>query len=156
MAKKIKAKKAAKKVAAKKKAVAKKPLKAKKKAAPKPVKKVEVKKPKVIKPKKAIILVPKNDATKQYSQSELFDCLVSYCGFVNRKEARLFYDGFCSMVQESLKSGYRLLLPGLGKIQVRKTAARMGINPLTKEPIKIEARKRVRFTPAKVLKEAVL
>jgi DNA-binding protein HU-beta len=157
VAKKIKAiKKVAKKGAAKK--AAKKAVK--KVVAKKPVKKLAVKaepkKPKIVKPKKPALVMPKNDASKQYTQAELFDCLVGYCGFPSRKDAKAFYAGFCGMVQDALKSGYKLALPGLGKLQVRKTQARMGINPLTREPIKIEARKRVRFTPAKVLKEAVL
>ena len=164
MAKKIKA---VKKIAAAKKPVKKaSPAKAvkkvsAKKAAPvkaakvvKPVKAVV--KPKVVKPKKPMLLTPKNDVSKQYTQAEFFDSIVGYCGFPKRKEAKEFYSSFCALVQESLKAGYKLLLPGLGKLQVKKSAARMGINPLTREPIQIAARKRVRFTPAKALKVAVL
>ncbi len=164
MAKKIKAvkkaavaKKPAKKIPAK--AAAKKVVKkvAVKKAPAKVVKPVKVApKPKVVKPKKPVLLTPKNDASKQYTQAEFYDSLVGYCGFPKRKEAKEFYVAFCGLIQESLKAGYKLLLPGLGKLQVKKSAARMGINPATREPIQIAAKKRVRFTPAKVLKEAVL
>ena len=120
------------------------------------MKKVEPPKPKIVKPKKPVLVIPKNDASKQYTQAEFFDCLTGFCGFQNRKGAKEFYAGFCGMIQETLKSGFKLVLPGLGKLQVRKTQPRTGINPLTREPIRIEAKKRVRFTPAKVLKEAVL
>jgi DNA-binding protein HU-beta len=44
---------------------------------------------------------------------------------------------------------------GLGILQVRKRAARMGRNPATGEPIKIKASKKVAFRAAKELKEAV-
>ena len=153
--------------AAPKKKEAAKPKKAVKKAAPakkpakkevkKEVKKPEPpKKPKIVKPKKPVLLMPKNDATKQFTQSELLDCITEYCGFTSRKDAKLFYEGFAGLVQEALKSGYKLALPGLGKLQVRKTNPRTGINPMTKEPIKIPARKKVRFTPSKAMKEAVL
>lgn len=147
---------AAKKVAPKKpaKKVVKKVVK---KEVKKEVKKVEApKKPKIIAPKKPVLLMPKNDATKQYTQSELLDSLTEYCGFTSRKDAKIFYEGFSGLVQEALKSGYKLALPGLGKLQVRKTNPRTGINPLTREPIKIPARKKVRFTPNKALKEAAL
>jgi DNA-binding protein HU-beta len=128
-----------------------------KKAAPvaKVVKaKPEPKRPLVVAPKKPVLLVPKNKT--QYTQSELYDCLTGYCGFPSRKQAKEFYGQFSVMIQGALKNGYRLALPGLGKIQVRKTKPRTGINPKTREPIKIPAKKKVRFTANKALKDAVL
>jgi DNA-binding protein HU-beta len=44
---------------------------------------------------------------------------------------------------------------GLGRLQVRKRAARMGRNPATGEPIQIKASKKVAFRASKELKEAV-
>ena len=49
----------------------------------------------------------------------------------------------------------RIRIGGLGILQVRKRAARMGRNPATGEPIKIKASKKVAFRAAKELKEAV-
>lgn len=149
-------KKAAKKAAPKKKAGAKKPKKAAKpaKVAAKPAKPVKVAKPRIEIPKKPSLISPKNKT--QYTQSELYDALTGYCGFTSRKIAKEFYAQFSSMIQTALKSGYKIALPGLGKIQVRKTKARMGINPKTREPIKISAKRKVRFTPNKALKDAVL
>ncbi len=54
-----------------------------------------------------------------------------------------------------LKKGDRIRLAGLGILQVRKRAARMGRNPATGEPIQIKASKKVAFRAAKELKEAV-
>ena len=107
-------------------------------------------------PKKAVLVTPKNTNSKQYSQSELYDCIQGYCGFNKRKEAKEFYLGFQNMIETALKSGYKVVLPGLGKMQVRKTKARNGINPATREPIKIPAKRKVSFTALKALKEAVL
>ncbi|MCL4151456.1 UNVERIFIED_CONTAM: hypothetical protein GTU68_029601 [Idotea baltica] len=59
-------------------------------------------------------------------------------------------------ILDSLKKGYKLPLLGLGKLYVRKSKARMGRNPSTGEAIKIPAKKRVRFTAAKALKETVI
>jgi hypothetical protein len=50
----------------------------------------------------------------------------------------------------------RECLAGLGIFRKRKLKARMGRNPATGEQIKIPARTRLRFTPAKVLKDSVL
>lgn len=165
------AKPAAKKAAAKKpvaKKAVKKPAKPAMKAA-KPAKKVAAKavvaKTKIVAapkavgpvpPKKPVLVTPKNTSSKQYSQSELYDCIQGYCGFAKRKEAKEFYLGFQSMIQGALKSGYKVVLPGLGKMQVRKTKARKGINPATREPINIPAKRKVSFTALKALKEAVL
>ena len=46
-------------------------------------------------------------------------------------------------------------LNGLGILQVRKRAARMGRNPATGEAIKIKASKKVAFRASKELKTAV-
>ena len=132
----------------------------KKKAAPKAkpakVAKPEPKKPLIDPPKKPNLINPKNKATSQYTQSELYDAMVSYMGFQSRKQAKEFYADFTGMLQTALKSGYKVVLPGLGKLQVRKTKARMGVNPMTRERIKIPARKKVAFTANKALKDAVL
>ncbi len=147
MAKKKAAKKAS-KSAAKSKT---KKAPAKKVIAAKPV----AKKPAPVPPKKPSLVSPKG-ASRQYTQSEFFDCVQGYCGFQSRREAKEFYASFSGMIQSALKSGFKMVLPGLGKIQVRKTKARKGINPLTREPISIPARRKVAFTANKALKEAVL
>ena len=50
----------------------------------------------------------------------------------------------------------RIRIPGLGILQVRKRAARMGRNPATGEAIKIKASKKIAFRASKDLKEAVI
>ena len=58
-------------------------------------------------------------------------------------------------ITKHLKKGRRIRLNGLGILQVRKRAARMGRNPATGEAIKIKASKKVAFRAAKELKQAV-
>ena len=48
------------------------------------------------------------------------------------------------------------MLPGLGKILKAKRKARVGLNPLTKEKIKIPAKKVLKFRIAKAAKDAIL
>ena len=60
-----------------------------------------------------------------------------------------------STITKHLKKGARIRIGGLGILQVRKRAARMGRNPATGEPIKIKASKKVAFRAAKELKESV-
>jgi len=49
----------------------------------------------------------------------------------------------------------RIRIGGLGILQVRKRAARMGRNPATGEAIQIKASKKVAFRASKELKESV-
>jgi DNA-binding protein HU-beta len=63
--------------------------------------------------------------------------------------------GLVGLITKHLKKGERIRIAGLGILQVRKRAARMGRNPATGEAIKIKASKKVAFRAAKDLKEAV-
>lgn len=47
-------------------------------------------------------------------------------------------------------------LPGLGKLKIVQRKARTGINPATKAPIKIPAKKVLKFTVAKAAKDAIV
>ena len=58
-------------------------------------------------------------------------------------------------ITKHLKKGEQIRIAGLGILQVRKRAARMGRNPATGEAIKIKASKKVAFRAAKDLKMAV-
>jgi DNA-binding protein HU-beta len=59
------------------------------------------------------------------------------------------------LITKYLKKGEQIRISGLGILQVRKRAARMGRNPATGEPIKIKAGKKVAFRAAKKLKLAI-
>jgi DNA-binding protein HU-beta len=58
-------------------------------------------------------------------------------------------------VTKHLKKGDRVRIGGLGILQVRKRAARLGRNPAIGEQIKIKESKKVAFRASKDLKEAV-
>jgi DNA-binding protein HU-beta len=58
-------------------------------------------------------------------------------------------------VTRHLKKGARIRMSGLGTLEVKKRAARMGRNPATGESIRIKASKKVAFRVAKELKETV-
>jgi DNA-binding protein HU-beta len=59
------------------------------------------------------------------------------------------------LITRHLKKGERIRISGLGILQVRKRAARMGRNPATGEAIKIKASRKVAFRAAKDLKLAI-
>jgi DNA-binding protein HU-beta len=57
-------------------------------------------------------------------------------------------------VKEAKKNGF--VVPGFGKLVLSNRKARMGRNPQTGEPIKIAAKRVVKFRVAKAMKDAVL
>jgi DNA-binding protein HU-beta len=74
---------------------------------------------------------------------------------IAKKQSELILNDLVGLVTKHLKKGDRIRLVGLGILQVRKRAARMGRNPATGEAIKIKASKKVAFRASKDLKEAV-
>ncbi|MDO8838927.1 MAG: HU family DNA-binding protein [Parvibaculum sp.] len=74
---------------------------------------------------------------------------------MSKKAATELFSDFVELTVKNLKKGNKVRLTGLGILQVRKRAARMGRNPATGEAIKIKASKKVAFRVAKDLKEAV-
>ncbi len=107
-------------------------------------------------PKTRAATQPKNRNTYSYTQGEFLDNIRGFCGLPKRSQAREIVEDIAAFITDSLKKGYKIPLMGLGKLYVRQTKSRMGRNPATGEIIQISAKKRVRFTAAKSLKEAVL
>ena len=58
-------------------------------------------------------------------------------------------------VTDALAKGEKFQLVGFGSFGVKKRAARNGVNPRTKEKIKIKAKKVAYFTPGKKLADKV-
>jgi DNA-binding protein HU-beta len=72
-----------------------------------------------------------------------------------KKQMNQIMDEMVATLVKNLKKGNRIRVAGLGILQVRKRAARMGRNPATGEAIQIPAKKKIAFRAAKELKEAV-
>ncbi len=74
---------------------------------------------------------------------------------LSKKQAEAILNDLVDRITKHLKKGDRIRIVGLGILQVRKRAARMGRNPATGEQIQIKASKKGAFRAAKELKEAV-
>ena len=74
---------------------------------------------------------------------------------LSKKQAEGILTDVVTRIAKHLKKGDRIRIVGLGILQVRKRAARMGRNPATGEAIKIKASKKVAFRASKDLKEAI-
>jgi DNA-binding protein HU-beta len=89
------------------------------------------------------------------TQSQVMEHLAKTVG-ITKKDAKLTLDELNTLVVRELKKEGSIRLAGLGIFRKRKLAARVGRNPATGEQIRIPSRTRLRFTPAKALKESVL
>jgi DNA-binding protein HU-beta len=74
---------------------------------------------------------------------------------LSKKQSLEMMEALVGMITKHLKKGERVKIGGLGILQVRNRAARMGRNPATGEPIQIKASKKVAFRASKDLKEAI-
>jgi DNA-binding protein HU-beta len=84
----------------------------------------------------------------------VFEQLGETHGLPRKQTHRLLAD-FVAAMTKHLKQGDRIRMSGLGILEVKTQAARMGRNPATGERIQIKASKKVGFRPAKELKEAI-
>ena len=88
------------------------------------------------------------------NKSELVDAIAKDSN-LTKKDTEAFVKSFVEVVSKSLKKGEDVALVGFGTFTVAKRAARTGINPKTKETIKIAASKTPKFKPGKALKDSI-
>lgn len=72
-----------------------------------------------------------------------------------KAQAKNIVDTVFKAIAEAAASGAETNLPGFGKFKVKATPAREGRNPSTGAAIKIAASKKLTFTPAKAIKDAL-
>ena len=75
---------------------------------------------------------------------------------MSKKDAQENLDALWELLTDLMRKGSKVNITGFGIFKVADRKAREGRNPRTGEVIQIKASKKVRFTPSKVLKEAVL
>lgn len=74
----------------------------------------------------------------------------------SKKEVTEMMDAIVELAYKETKKSGEFTVPGLGKLQKKDRAARMGRNPATGEQIQIPAKTVVKFRLAKAAKEAIL
>ncbi|WHS30395.1 HU family DNA-binding protein [Brucella sp. NM4] len=74
---------------------------------------------------------------------------------LTKAQAKAIVDSVFRQIAEAAKTGTETNVPGFGKFKVKETPAREGRNPATGETIKIAASKKLTFTPAKAVKDAL-
>ena len=70
-------------------------------------------------------------------------------------DAKKAVEAFVETVSSELKEGGKVALLGFGSFSVAEKSARKGVNPKTKQPIEIPARKSVKFKAGAELTEII-
>jgi DNA-binding protein HU-beta len=71
---------------------------------------------------------------------------------ISKANVERFYDGLVVLARKELQTKGEFVLPGLGAFKVRVRKARIARNPRTGEPVKVPAKKVVRFIAYSQLK----
>jgi DNA-binding protein HU-beta len=90
---------------------------------------------------------------KAMTKSQIADHLAGKSG-VTKKTATEILDNLAALAYKEAKNAFTL--PGIGKLVLSHRKARTGRNPQTGEPIKIPAKKVVKFRVAKAAKDSIL
>lgn len=88
------------------------------------------------------------------SKTELVEFIANEAG-LTKADAGRAVDAFVAGVTEGLKKEGKVALVGFGTFSAKKRAAREGINPSTKETIKIPAKTVASFKAGSKLKDAL-
>lgn len=88
------------------------------------------------------------------NKTDLVNVIVSEAN-VNEKDAKAVVNATLSAIANALKEGDKIQLLGFGTFEVKSVKEKDGRNPKTGDAIKIEAHKKVHFTPAQALKDHI-
>lgn len=88
-------------------------------------------------------------------RQEIIRHVAAASGLTQKKSAEVL-EAMLDSIQESLKQGHEVRLVRFGSFKVRKSAPREGVNPRDQQRITVPAKNRVRFSPGKLLSEAVV
>lgn len=86
--------------------------------------------------------------------TELVERVAAEAG-LQKAQARAAVDAMVAALTAAAKAGEPVALAGFGQFKVADRPARQGRNPATGETIQIPASRKLSFTPAKAVKDAM-
>lgn len=90
---------------------------------------------------------------KSMTKSQVAEHMAAKTGLTKKATIQMIED-FAALAYKEAKNVF--VVPGIGKLVLANRKARMGRNPQTGEPIKIPAKRVVKFRVAKAAKDAIL
>ncbi len=88
------------------------------------------------------------------NKAELINAIAAEAG-LSKVDAKKALDATVKVISDALVAGDKVSLIGFGTFSVAERTARQGINPKTKQSIKIEAKKVAKFKAGAELSAAV-
>lgn len=88
------------------------------------------------------------------NKAQLIDAIAEKAG-LTKADAKKALDAFVDSTTDALKNGDRVALIGFGSFSVATRSARTGRNPQSGAPIKIAAKKVVKFKPGAELSDSI-
>ena len=88
------------------------------------------------------------------NKTEFINAVAEESG-LSKVDAKKAVEAFVETVSSELKEGGKVALLGFGSFSVAEKSARKGVNPKTKQPIEIPARKSVKFKAGAELTEII-
>ena len=88
------------------------------------------------------------------NKTEFINAVAEKSG-LSKVDANKAVEAFVETVSSELKEGGKVALLGFGSFSVAEKSARKGVNPKTKQPIEIPARKSVKFKAGAELTEII-
>lgn len=88
------------------------------------------------------------------NKTEFINAVAEKSG-LSKVDAKKAVEAFVETVSGELKEGGKVALLGFGSFSVAEKSARKGVNPKTKQPIEIPARKSVKFKAGAELTEII-
>jgi DNA-binding protein HU-beta len=86
--------------------------------------------------------------------TDLIDYVASEAG-LEKSAAKKAVEAVLTGIVDAARKGDEVNLPGFGKFKVKDSPARQGRNPATSAAIEIAASRKLSFTPAKQVKDAL-
>ena len=87
-------------------------------------------------------------------RNQMIEGIMRHAG-ISKANVSRFYDGLAALITAELNRNKQFVLPGIGALRVRHAKARMARNPRTGAPIRVPAKKVVRFKAYQALKESL-
>ena len=88
------------------------------------------------------------------NKTEFINAVAEKSG-LSKVDAKKAVEAYVETVSSELKEGGKVALLGFGSFSVAEKSARKGVNPKTKQPIEIPARKSVKFKAGAELTEII-
>lgn len=88
------------------------------------------------------------------NKTEFINAISEKAG-LSKVDAKKSVEAFIETISSEMKAGNKVALLGFGTFSITEKSARKGINPKTKQPIEIAARKAVKFKAGAELNDAI-